>query len=236
MTRARNAALTLTLLIGLVMATPAQAAPLNLVGGTAGQLPGGSGFNDFVAVLFPGPQIGGYYGSQITFDLPPLSQLLFEFYGGEAGFHNEFTFSGTELFDHPSGGQMAVSLLAPLASVLVSLVGTGTLPFSFEANMGGVVVPLANGGNPNDSGGAATGPNFFASCNPFGSAAGSGGPGCNMLYLFFDDGGAGPDDDHDDFLVRISALTPATPAQTPEPATLGLLGLGLLLVARRFRR
>ena len=233
MTRMRKIGLTLTLLIGVAMAAPAQAASFNMVGGTAGQISGGSHFSDFVGSVFPGPQIGGYYGPHISVDLPPFSQLLFEFFGREAGSDNAFNLVASGLFAPPSSDPMPASLMAPLASVLHSLVGTGTLPFGFYANVGSILSTVANGGNPNSHGGTSNEPNFFASCNPFGAAAGSGGAGCNTLYLFIDAGG-GTDDDHDDFLVRITAITPAQEA--PEPATLGLLGLGLAMVARRFRR
>jgi len=46
----------------------------------------------------------------------------------------------------------------------------------------------------------------------------------NSAWLFWDDSGAGPDDNHDDMLIKAVF----TPKAVPEPATLGLLGLGLL--------
>ena len=46
----------------------------------------------------------------------------------------------------------------------------------------------------------------------------------NVAWLFWDDSGAGPDDNHDDMLIKAVF----TPSAVPEPATLGLLGLGLL--------
>jgi hypothetical protein len=48
--------------------------------------------------------------------------------------------------------------------------------------------------------------------------------GSNTAWLFWDDSGAGPDDNHDDMLIKAVF----TPKAVPEPATLGLLGLGLL--------
>jgi PEP-CTERM motif len=47
----------------------------------------------------------------------------------------------------------------------------------------------------------------------------------NSVWLFWDDSGAGPDDNHDDMLIR-AVLSPSTPV--PEPGTLALFGLGLL--------
>jgi hypothetical protein len=46
----------------------------------------------------------------------------------------------------------------------------------------------------------------------------------NTAWLFWDDSGAGPDDNHDDMLIKAVF----TPKAVPEPATLGLFGLGML--------
>jgi hypothetical protein len=182
--------------------------------------------NAFIPALFPGPTIGGYYGADILFDIPLSSKLVIDFFGAEAGFINSFEFSGSPLFTHPGGMVIAPSLGLPLGSFSTSMIGAGLLPFAFIVDSGASSV--ANGSNPDDSGGAVGGPNFFASCNPFGPLAGSGGTSCHSVYLFLDDGGAGPDDDHDDLLVRVTI---------PEPATLALLSLGLLGFAlRRFQQ
>jgi PEP-CTERM motif len=235
MTFIRRAALGTTLAIGLAMAGPAEAATFTLIGGTAGTIQTSATTpNDFIGTYFPGPQIGGFFGSQISFDSSLATAVLFEFFGAEAGYHNEFNLGSSELFDHPGGTVMASGLGAPLATFLATLAGSGSgmLPISFDVNLNGTSIAVLNGSNPNDIGGAAIGPDFFASCNPFGSTAGAGGTTCNALYLFLDDG-RGSDVDHDDFLVRVTAITPLS---APEPATLGLLGAGLLFVARSLRR
>ena len=46
----------------------------------------------------------------------------------------------------------------------------------------------------------------------------------NIAWLFWDDSGAGPDDNHDDMLIKAVFTAKAV----PEPATLGLFGLGLM--------
>jgi hypothetical protein len=201
-----------------------------LSGGTAGTIPGTHAQNNFIGTLFGGPQIGGYFGTQILFNAAPGSKLTLEFFGAEAGYVNNFVYSGSTIFTHNGGLNIAPSLSSPKATFTTTIGGSGPLPFQFKVNSGAGSV--TNGSNPNDFAGRSLGPNFFATCNPFSQAAGAGGTNCNSVYLFLDDGGAGPDDNHDDLLVRASI------SQVPEPATIftGLAGFGLFLVRRQKAR
>jgi hypothetical protein len=219
----RIAALTL---LAFSLSTSAYAAPFTFSGGTAGAIPGANPNNDFIPGLFGGPQIGGYFGAQILFNVPAGSQLVIDFFGAEAGYVNRFKYAGNTVFTHSGGYNVASNLLSPLGTFSTTLGGSGTLPFRFTVNNNSGSV--LNGSNPNDAGGRVAGPNFFASCNPYSGTAGSGGTSCNSVYLFLDDGGAGPDDDHDDFLVRVSV------AAVPEPVSIvgGLVGLGLFVLRR----
>jgi hypothetical protein len=209
----------------LAFPSSARADLIELSGGVAGTISAG-GVNDFIPSIFPGPQIGGYYGADILFGASSGSTLIFDFFGAEARFINSFEFLDSPVFVHAGAGAAIASTIgSPLASFSPSLVAAGVPPFRFVVNGGAASV--LNGANVDDSGGAALGPNFFATCDPFGSIAGSGGTDCSSVYLFLDDGGAGPDDDHDDFLVRVRV------SQVPEPGVVALLGLAVAGFARR---
>ncbi len=49
-----------------------------------------------------------------------------------------------------------------------------------------------------------------------------------QALLLFDDSGQGQDDNHDDMVIRITAIVDENPPEVPEPATLLVIGAGLL--------
>lgn len=200
----------------------ASAAVLTISGGTAGVVPGGTATNNALAPLGFGNPLAGYYGS--TINLSGLSgPVTFELLGAEAGNTNRFTYipTGQQLTDPGDGNPNGFFNSAGISSFSVANVLAGLLQFSFNTSGGNLTV--LNGANPNNTNPASLGVNFFASfADLANSRTGS------VLYLFFDDDGANNDDNHDDLVIRVSAV--------PVPAAgfllIGALG-GLAALRRR---
>ena len=176
--------------------------------------------NDGVFSIYGQNSVSGLFGAQIT--VSSDTNISMWYLGKEAGYVNAFelpenterlsTSGQSNVFSVPSSG--------PSTSV-----AAGLLPFCFTTSGGGAPDSVCNGANPDALSGG-TGPNFFAYFRD-----------TKTVDLWLDDGGAGPDDNHDDMVVRLQ-IRQGEFGVVPVPAAVWLFGsglLGLVGIARRRR-
>ena len=196
-------------------------------GGTAGTLPASFNPTGIAAINADGITVGtaitifsgtGNTGGLLLSPNTDVS-LTFTFMGKEAGYTNQLLTGSTVLLSNNAAPGTASGPIAFNAGT-----NPGVVPFSFLAVTPGNLSAV-NGGS------IASGLQIaFAKISD------------SIFYAFFDDGGAGPDKDFDDMVVRITAsdVIRTNQGSTPIPAALplfatGLGGLGLLGWRRKKR-
>jgi hypothetical protein len=139
--------------------------------------------------------------------------VTYYFYGKEAGYSNSFSAPGA--FYETGFAPVINNFASPLLVGYSGASANTLLDFEFCASSWvGVIEGCVNNAQ-NDS----IGPQSLQ------SIAMTVTDGGYSAWLFWDDSGAGPDDNHDDMLIR-AVFTPTT--AVPEPGSLALLGVGLL--------
>jgi hypothetical protein len=191
----------------IVLTAPAQAAAtLNVQIGSVNPVPSN---NDFQSNL-QGIGLFNFTDVGSAVSLSSASKLRFEFVAREASFNNSFQTSSL------SFTSMGPTVIGWDAGVLI-----GT------QNYGAGAITDWQFVRP-DSTTYSIGTQQFGIFLPRGVTPNSGTFSTRVLYLGFDDTGAGPDDNHDDLILRVSVV--------PEPATWAMLIVGFGLIGATMRQ
>ena len=197
----------------ITMMGAAEAATVNISGTVAPP----TGLNNFAA------QLTAALGSAVLLESASLTtgvgvpvRLTFTAVGAESGYKNSFTAVGAGTLNEtgPNFGFPNINLLTTVGIGSVTGVFSGLLDglLSFTNNLGPSNVLIGVPGSA-----------------AFGVFVSGGAGKHSVFFLAFDDGAKKPDDNHDDFLIRVNV------SQVPLPAG-GLLligGLGALTAMRR---
>jgi hypothetical protein len=198
---------------GLAFAAPASAHMFEVTVGTQVIPIAGAGTqkNEFKASL-NGQGLFVYTDLNAAIRLLSGARLKFEYLGAESGFNNRFT---TTTLSYQEFDGNVNRFAAPIS------IGTQ----DYVAGIIGDWLFVRNGASPSYG----IGTQQFGIFLPDGLVSGAKWTS-KVLYLGFDDTGAGPDDNHDDMIIRVTAMP------VPEPATWAMLIAGFGLVGAGLRR
>ena len=171
----------------------------------------GSGFNNFGSQLATAGVSNYNLGTSLAVSGP--GTVSYSLWGKEAGYTNQFRVAGSPVF---STAGLPSSSWNQWASTGDYAVSSGLLNFSFCVIAGG-------SGCVSNAGNQSTG---YASYQSIGIKI----VDADTAWLLWDDSGAGPDDNHDDMVVRVKYTS------VPEPATSLLFGIGLLGIGLGMRK
>jgi hypothetical protein len=169
-----------------------------------------SPINDFGSQL-TGAGVGGVYlGHSLGATGAAGDWISVEFFGAEAGYHNQFWAGGSLLVNNLGNQSWAPRAAGSFAA------NAGLLNFGFCAVT--INTCLSNAANDGSTAQSPQSIGMWLS------------PDTSTAWLLWDDSGANVDDDRDDLIVRLKYHS------VPEPGTLALMTLGLLGVAATRRR
>lgn len=143
--------------------------------------------------------------------LDSVGSVTYYYYGKEAGYRNDFLTTGLA-YSSDFTPTIQNRFASPIEIGTVNT-GPGLLDFGFCSYSTGTSLVGCSNNAQNDALGIASFQSIAFSITG------------NTAWLFWDDSGAGPDDNHDDMIIK-AVFTPS--ASVPEPGTLALFGLGLL--------